>query len=134
VLARERLAAVLGAFFAALSMLLAVIAAYGLLAQTVARRTRELGLRVALGATPRDVMRLVTWQSVKLVLLGISLGLPIALMSAQLIAADVFGMPPRDPVVLVGAVLSLVVLALAAAYVPTRRALRLNPRDALSAQ
>jgi predicted permease len=130
-LARERLAALLAGFFGALAMLLAVIAAFGQLAQAVARRTRELGLRMALGARPRDLVRLVVWQSLKVVVVGIAMGVPAAFIATQFIAADVYGMPPRDPMVFVAATLTFVLLALAAAYIPARRAASVDPNVAL---
>jgi predicted permease len=130
-LARERLAALLAGFFGALAMLLAVIAAFGQLAQAVARRTRELGLRMALGASPRDLVRLVVWQSLKIVFIGIATGVPAAFIATQFIAADVYGMPPRDPMVFAAATLTFVVLALGAAYIPARRAASVDPNVAL---
>lgn len=127
----ERVMALLSVFFGALGALLAAIGLYGLLAYTITRRTREIGVRLALGATPADVARMVLRGTVALVAVGIGVGLPLAFWG-QRAAAHLL------PNVTVGVVLPLIIstsgialVALAAAYVPLRRATRIDPMVAL---
>jgi ABC-type antimicrobial peptide transport system permease subunit len=126
-LSTDRLLATLSAAFAGLALLLAVIGLYGVMAYAVARRTREIGVRIALGAARADVLRLVLGESVLLVSAGIALGLPSAWAASKLIAAFLYGLTPREPAVYAAVTVLLAVVALVAAYLPARRAARIEP-------
>jgi putative ABC transport system permease protein len=127
----ERLMAVLSGFFAGLGALLAAIGLYGLLAYTVARRTNEIGIRIALGATRRDVMWMVQGSSLALVGAGLALGIPLAWISERVAAAFVDNLAAGGGVPIGLATAALIAVAMLAAYVPARRAARVNPIEAL---
>ena len=130
-LLRERLLATLSGFFGALSLLLACVGLYGLMAYTVARRTAEIGIRLALGAQARQVTWLVLRETMWLTIGGIACGVPLALWAAQQAKSLVFGISPGDPVMIAGAALLLGCAGAAAALIPVRRALRVDPMSAL---
>jgi ABC-type antimicrobial peptide transport system permease subunit len=130
-LIQERMMAMLGSGFGALALVLACVGLYGLLAYSVARRTKEMGIRMALGARPLVVEAMVVRDAVRLVLIGIALGLPTAWAASRLIASMLFHLKPTDPATLAGAALVLLAAALTAAYLPARRASRVNPMTAL---
>jgi predicted permease len=117
--------------FAALALLLATIGLYGLVSYSVSQRTRELGIRIALGAQKEDVMRLVLGHGVRLALMGVGAGIIAALALAQLMRALLFGVSAVDPVSYAGASVVLALVALGACYVPARRAMRVDPIVAL---
>ncbi len=130
-LSSERILGLLSTLFAALATLLAGIGLYGVLAYSVVRRTREIGVRIAVGAQRRDIAGLFARESLTLVLAGLALGAPVALVSARALRTLLFGVGPADLVTLV---LSLVVLALAAllaTWIPLWRAARVSPIIAL---
>jgi predicted permease len=130
-IAQERLMATLSAGFGALGALLAALGLYGLLAYTVTRRTAEIGIRMALGATRRDVTRMVLNNALRLVCAGVMLGAPVALWS-QRFAANLIVNLRVDPVFTIAvAAATLLGVALLAAYLPARRAARVHPMDAL---
>jgi len=126
----ERLIAMLSAFFGALGALLAAVGLYGLLAYTVARRTREIGIRMALGATHLDVMRMVLGGALGLAGTGLAIGLPLAFWSQRIATAFVNDLPAGG-LPLVGAAAAMIVVALVAAFVPASRAARVSPIDSL---
>ena len=126
-----RFAARLFSAFALVALLLAGLGLYGLLAWSVGRRTREIGVRVALGARPADVARLVLAEGVTLTAAGLGLGLLAALTSARVLAALLYGVEPTDGPTLAAASALLLGVALLACWVPARRALRLDPAAAL---
>ena len=127
----ERLVAALSRLFSALAALLAAIGLYGLLAFFVARRRREIGVRMALGATPREVTRMVVRDGLAMVLAGLALGFPAAIASGRLVAG-VFENPPAGSVIaIVGASATMLAVAFLASYAPGRRAGRVNPIEAL---
>jgi putative ABC transport system permease protein len=131
VIAEPRFLTTLLAVFGAAAALLAAAGVYGVMMYTVTQRTKEIGVRVALGARPRDVMRLVLGRALLLAAIGIALGAAGAFAMGQLIQGLLFGVPPRDPMtfaVMGGATL---IVVLAAAYVPARRAMRVDPMVAL---
>jgi putative ABC transport system permease protein len=130
-LVRERLLTQLVGFFSVFAIALASLGLYGLLSYGVARRTREIGVRVALGATIGDVARLVVRQGVVLATVGCAIGIAGALLAARLVASLLYGVTPADPVsyVAVGAILSCV--AALACWLPARRATRVDPIIAL---
>jgi predicted permease len=127
----DRLIAILSCAFGALATLLAAIGLYGVVAYTVARRTAEIGIRVALGAVPRDVLWLVMKDVGMLVLLGLAIGLPVALALGRLVASQLFGLQAADPVVFAGSSLALVLVAALSGWIPGSRAARIDPVDAL---
>jgi len=127
----ERLIAILSASFGVLATLLAAIGLYGVMAYSVARRTGEIGVRMALGAVPADVLRLVLLGAVRLAAIGIAIGLAAALAAGRLIESQLFGIKASDPLIYAGAAVLLGLVALIAAGVPAWRAARVNPVSAL---
>ena len=127
----ERLVATLSTAFGALATLLAVIGLYGLMAYTVSRRTREVGLRIALGAVSGDVVWLVMREVIVLVGVGVTLGLAAAWGLSRLIGNQLYGVSPSDPITMITAACGLAVVALVAGYIPASRAARVNPIAAL---
>jgi len=121
---------VLGSF-ALLALLLAMIGVYGLVRYTVARRTREIAVRMALGAEPRRVVRQMLMQGMRPVLIGVLLGGITTLAAVRLLRQMLFGVAAHDPVALAGTVLLLTATAFAACLVPARRATRIAPFTAL---
>jgi predicted permease len=130
-LTQERMMATLASGFGVLALLLACIGLYGLLAYSVARRTKELGIRMALGAQRRGVIAMVVRNAVTLVLVGIALGLPAAWAASRLVKSMLFGLTPTDPATILGAASVLATAALLAAYLPALRASRVDPMTAL---
>jgi predicted permease len=130
-LLNERLVATLSTAFGILATLLAIIGLYGVMAYTVAKRTREIGLRMALGAATGDVLWLVMREVLWLVGAGITLGVAGAWYLSRLVQSQLYGLTPTDPVTIIGAALLLGVVALLAGYIPARRATRVNPVYAL---
>jgi putative ABC transport system permease protein len=126
-----RLIAALMVMFGALALMLASVGVYGVMAYAVSQRTREIGVRMALGARPQDVLRLVVWQSLKLAALGLAIGLPVALALGRVMAGALFGIVALEPMTFVGFTLLLTGMALLAAYLPARRAMRVDPMIAL---
>lgn len=129
--ASDRLLAVLCSAFGLLAALLAAIGLYGVMAWSVARRTREIGIRMALGAPRAGVLKMVQRESALLALLGIALGLPLALALRRLVDSLLFGLKPNDPWVYASAALLLFAIALAAGFWPARQASRTDPLVAL---
>jgi predicted permease len=130
-LLEERLIATLCSFFAGLGLLLAVIGLYGLIAYAVARRTHEIGIRLALGAQRREVIWLVLRETFTLVAAGIAVGVPMALAAARLVSHSLFGLNATDPVTIAIATALLLAAAALAGYVPAHRAARVDPMNAL---
>jgi predicted permease len=130
-LRQERLIAQLVSFFGALALILACIGLYGVMAQGVARRTSEIGIRMALGARGGNIAWMILRETLYLVLAGLVLGVPAALIGARLISTQLFGLSPTDPLTLIGAAAVLAVVAMLAGYLPARRASRINPLNAL---
>ncbi len=120
--------------FAAVALLLAAIGLYGVVSYGVAQRTREVAVRVALGAQRRDVFRLVLWSGFWLVGLGVAIGLVSALAATRLLGTLIFGVSPVDPATFLSAAALLTVVALAAHVLPIRRAIRIDPAQALRAE
>ena len=128
---QERMMAMLAGGFAVLALSLACIGLYGLLAYSVSRRTKEIGLRMALGAQARGVVALVVTGGARLVLAGIAVGVPVAWLISRWIESLLFGLTPTDPVTMASAIAALLVAAYVAAYLPARRASRVDPLIAL---
>ncbi len=127
----ERLSTMLCVSLALLGLLLAAIGLYGLMSYTITRRTLEIGVRMALGARPGDIARPILRQGISLSLIGIAVGLPVALVSTRILKSVVYGIEPHDPVTLVAGAGILFVVALLAAWIPTRRAMKIDPMEAL---
>jgi len=130
-LVQERLFARLSGFFGLLALLLATIGLYGTMAYAVSRKTREIGIRMALGAEPGSVMRMVVGNGLRLVGIGAAIGFVLALSTARLARSMIFGVTPDDPWTLIGAVVVLVLVAMLACYIPARRAMKVDPLVAL---
>ena len=120
--------------FSGVALLLAVLGVYGVLAFSVAQRTSEFGVRIALGASPRDIATLVLRQGARLVLIGIAAGLAGYLALSQLVGQLLYGIAPTDPATLAIAPVVLALAALAACVLPVRKATRVNPLEALRAE
>jgi ABC-type antimicrobial peptide transport system permease subunit len=131
---QEILFARLSGFFGVVALLLAGVGLYGLTAYMVVRRTGEFGVRMALGARPRQVLSLVLRESLALVTAGIVLGLAAAYAASGVVASMLFGLSAADPVTYGVVPLILVAVALVASLVPARRATRVNPVVALRAE
>jgi predicted permease len=129
--ARDRFNALLLAAFAITALLLSAVGIYGVISYAVSRRTSEMGVRMALGAEPRSVMRLVLNESVHMSLLGLGGGLVAALVLTRVLAGLLYGVAPYDPVVILSVVGTLLVVSLMSGYVPARRASRADPMEAL---
>ena len=130
-LGQERLLAKLAGFFGGLALLLAAIGLYGVMAYAVARRTNEIGIRMALGARPGMVLKMVMGESLTLVALGLAVGIPTALACGKLVEARLYGVAAGDAGTIAGAATVLLAVAAAASYLPARRAARLDPLEAL---
>ncbi len=132
-LARERLLASLSSVFGALALLLSTLGLYGLISYSVARRRREVGIRIALGASRANIFRLVLREGVGLALGGIAVGLLGAIFAARLVNTFLYGVASHDPLTLVSVCLLLLGVALAACCIPARRATAVDPAAALRA-
>jgi predicted permease len=130
-LQQERVFAQAYALFGALAMLIASIGLFGLMSYSVARRTNEIGIRMALGAESRHVLKLVMAESMTLVVVGIVVGLAAALAAGRLVTALLFGLAATDALSLVAATLTMLIVSSLAAYLPARRAARVDPLVAL---
>jgi putative ABC transport system permease protein len=130
-LAPERFTMLLLGSFAGLALLLAVVGIYGVMSYSVSRRTNEIGIRVALGASRGDVLLLVVRQAMLLALVGAAIGIAGALALSRLMASQLYGVRPTDPVTFISVAALLLIVALAASYLPARRAMRVEPMAAL---
>jgi predicted permease len=130
-LVQQKLVARLATFFGLLALLLACIGLYGVLAYAVARRTGEIGIRIALGAGRRDVLKLVLGEALALVFAGVALGLLVSVAVTQTAATLLFQLQPNDPLTLALATVLLVTVAALSGYLPARRAARIDPMVAL---
>ncbi|HEY0726841.1 MAG TPA: FtsX-like permease family protein, partial [Pyrinomonadaceae bacterium] len=130
-LKQDRLIAQLVSFFGVLALILACIGLYGVMAHGVARRTSEIGIRMALGARGGNIAWMILRETLLLVVFGLAIGIPTALFAARFVSSQLFGLKPADPVTLIGAAIVLTLVALIAGYVPARRASRVNPLNAL---
>ncbi len=128
---RERLFAILSAFFGVLALLLAGIGLYGLMAYNVTLRTQEIGVRVALGAARENVLSMILRETLRLTSIGIALGLAFALAASRLVANMLYGVSAWDPVTLAAVSVVLTAVAAVAGWIPARRATRVDPMVAL---
>ena len=130
-IAEQSLIARLTSFFGIIAVFLACIGIYGLLSYSVARRTSELGIRLALGAQSRTLLWLVLRESLLLLVIGLALGVPIALSSTRILKSLLFELSPLDPVAITASIAAVAVMTIAAAWLPARRATKINPIQAL---
>jgi putative ABC transport system permease protein len=128
---QERMMATLAAAFGLLALTLACVGIYGLLAYSVAQRIKEIGIRMALGAQATRVVALVLKGGTRLVVIGIAIGLPAAWVASRWVESMLFGLTPTDPAAIGGAIVLLTIAAQLAAYLPARRASRVDPLIAL---
>jgi predicted permease len=133
-LGSERAIAVRTGIFALIGLTLAAVGLYGLIAHLVVQRTREIGVRMALGARTGHVLRLVLRRGMRLAAAGMVLGVAASLGTSRLIASRIYGVSPTDPLTYVGVALLLIAVALLASYLPARRATRVDPMIALRAE
>lgn len=120
---RPRMVATLTGIVGIIAIILCVVGLYGLTASVVGQRTREMGVRVAMGAEPRDLLRLLMWDSLRPAVLGLVIGAASALLASRVVvAAMLFGVSPQDPIAFVGAAVILLAAAILAVLAPTRRA------------
>jgi ABC-type antimicrobial peptide transport system permease subunit len=133
-LAQRRLTTMLMAGFGGVALLLAAVGIYGVVAYGVTQRLREFGIRVALGATRREVTRLVVWQGTSMAIAGSIVGLILAVAAAGVMSNLVYGVAPRDVASIGGAAALLVLVAAVASYIPARRAAAVDPGVTLRAE
>lgn len=117
--------------FAALALLLSAIGLYGLLSYTVTQRTPELGIRMAIGASPTDIMRQVFWDGMVLTVVGIAAGISCALVLTKFLQSQLYEVTTTEPTVYAGVALVLLIVALSAVWFPAHRAMRVDPLEAL---
>jgi putative ABC transport system permease protein len=129
--AQRRFSMMLLGIFAALAMLLAIVGIYGVMSYIVSQRTHEIGLRMALGAQKREVLRMVVGEGLALTLIGVVIGVPSAVLVTRAMAGLLFGVGNTDPLTYLAVSAIVVTVSLAAAYVPARRAARVDPLVAL---
>jgi ABC-type antimicrobial peptide transport system permease subunit len=130
-LARERVMAMLGGFFGGVALLLAALGLYGVTTYAVARRRLEIGIRIALGAAPAGVVRLVLSRVTMLVAIGVVAGVGVSVWASTFVGSLLFGLAPRDPLTMTGAVAVLVGVGGFAGWLPAWRASRIDPTDVL---
>lgn len=128
---RQRFTTLLIGVFAALALVLATAGIYAVISYSVSQRTQEMGLRVTLGAGAKEILSLIVGQGLRLCLAGIGIGLVASLAVQKLLASQLYGVSPNDPVTIAGVSLLLILVATLATYVPARRALRVDPVTAL---
>jgi putative ABC transport system permease protein len=133
-IAPRRLRALFLGGLAAIALTLACVGIYGVMTYVVTQRTHEIGIRAALGATPRDVLRSTLGRGARLTLLGIAIGLAGAAVSGRLIAGLLFGVKPHDPLTVAVAAVLLAGVALLACYIPAQRATKIDPVVALRSE
>jgi putative ABC transport system permease protein len=114
-----------------MGLLLAVIGLYGVVAYAVSRRTREIGIRMAIGANPRDVLRMILGQGLVFTVIGVGIGLGIAFFASRVVSGFVVGVSPHDPAIFLSIPVILSVVMIAACWLPARRAARIDPTIAL---
>jgi putative ABC transport system permease protein len=117
--------------FSAIALALSAVGIFGVISYSVSRRTREIGIRIALGASRASVRSLVIGESAKLVLFGLAAGIPAALVLTRFLSTLLFDVRPADPLTFISVAALLALVALAAAYIPARRAMRVDPMVAL---
>jgi predicted lysophospholipase L1 biosynthesis ABC-type transport system permease subunit len=127
----ERLVSHVSSWFGVLALTIAAVGLYGVLAYSVARRRREIGLRIAVGAQPRNVEKMFLGESIKLLAFGVAFGVPVAIAGTRLASSLLFGIRPYDPASIGAALAAVTLTTFAATYVPARAAARTDPVTAL---
>ena len=130
-LAARRFSMILLGIFAALALVMSCVGIYGVISYLVGQRTHEIGIRMALGAERRDVLRMVLGEGVKMALVGVAIGLVAAFGLTRLMASMLFGVTAHDPLSFAAVAGLLILVALAACYIPARRATKVDPMVAL---
>ena len=130
-LAGQRFSMILLSVFAVIALLLSSIGIFGVISYAVAQRTREIGIRMALGAQRSVVLRLMLSEGMKMALVGVAIGVALALGLTRLLASQLYGVSVTDPITFTGVAIILVGVALCACYIPARRAMRVDPMVAL---
>jgi putative ABC transport system permease protein len=130
-LGSRRFNVILIGFFGIVALLLATTGVFGVMAYSVSRRTHDIGVRVALGARYRDVLKMILRQGLRTILIGVSVGLAGSLAFTRTLESLLFGVTPTDPLTFAAVILLLVAAALLACYIPARRAARVDPMVAL---
>ena len=130
-LAGQRFSMILLSVFAVIALLLSSIGIYGVLSYVVAQRTREIGIRIALGAQRSTVLRLMLGEGMRMAVVGVAVGIALALALTRLMASQLYAISATDPLTFTGVAIILVGVALFASYIPARRAMRVDPMAAL---
>jgi predicted permease len=130
-LVQDRLIASFSTLFGLLALALASVGLYGVMAHAVSRRTNEIGVRMALGAQPRQILDMVMRETLRLVVLGVAIGVPIAMVASRLIRSELYGLSPNDPLTILITTLVMLGVASLAGYLPARRATKVDPIVAL---
>ena len=133
-IATQSLIAQLTSFFGIIAVFLACIGTYGLLSYSVARRTSELGIRLALGAQSSMLLWLILRECLLLLVFGLAIGIPVSLVSTRILKSLLYELSPLDPMAISTAIIAVVVMTIAAAWLPARRATKISPIQALRAE
>jgi putative ABC transport system permease protein len=130
-IAKQRLTMILLSVFSTLALVLSAVGIYGVISYLTSQRTHEIGIRVALGASATDVLRMIVGEGMRIALIGVGIGIAAALGLTRLITKLIYGVGANDPLTFIGVAVLLSGVALVACYIPARRAMRVDPIVAL---